>query len=154
MWLGYPLFYSFIGSISSIFCALILTQYKSLLSTYTILFIKFIILTFPSLFLSLKNSISKLLIRGVLCPILIWWLLLFLIPPIRFVASERRAYIIAVILLLGEIMPSYSCYKEKKLVYIVITAPFSRQPFSYIKCTKSNMWLSCNIKSVSNIKCL
>ena len=47
-------------------------------------------------------------------------------PPIRSLASERRAYIIAVILLLGEIMPSYSYYEEKKLVYITIMAPFGR----------------------------
>ena len=46
-------------------------------------------------------------------------------PPIRSLASERRAYAVAVILLLGEIMPSYSCYKEKKLVYVIIIAPSS-----------------------------
>ena len=44
-------------------------------------------------------------------------------PPVRFLASKYRAYIIAVILLLGEIMPIYSCYIEKKVVYII--APFS-----------------------------
>ena len=33
--------------------------------------------------------------------------------------------LVAVILLLGKIMPSYSYYKEKKLVYITITAYFS-----------------------------
>ena len=75
-------------------------------------------------------------------------------PPIRSLASERHAYIVAVILLLGEIMPSYSYYKEKKLVYIVIIAPFSRQPFSYIKCIKSNIYSSCNVKLVSNAKYL
>ena len=47
-------------------------------------------------------------------------------PSIRFLASKRRAYVVAVILLLGEIMPSYSRCEEKKLVYIVITALFSR----------------------------
>ena len=75
-------------------------------------------------------------------------------PPIRSLASERCAYIVAVIFLLGEIMPSYSYYKEKKLVYITIVALFSRQPFSYIKCTKSNIHSSCNVRSVSNAKCL
>ena len=45
-------------------------------------------------------------------------------PPIRFLASKRRAYIVAVILLLGEIIPIYS-YCAKKLVYIIIVAPFN-----------------------------
>ena len=75
-------------------------------------------------------------------------------PFIRFLASKRRAYVILVIFLLGEIMPIYSRCIKKKLVYITITAPSSRQPFSYIECTKSNMHLSCNIKSVSNAEYL
>ena len=73
-------------------------------------------------------------------------------PFIRFLVFKRRAYTVAVIFLLGEIMPSCFCYKEKKLVYIIIIAPFSRQPSSYIKCTKLNMCLSYNVKLVSNIK--
>ena len=73
-------------------------------------------------------------------------------PPIRSLASKRRAYIVAVILLLGEIMPSYSHCKEKKLVYIAIIAPFSHQPSFYIKYTKLNIHLSCNVKSVFNAK--
>ena len=73
-------------------------------------------------------------------------------PPIRSLASERRAYTVAVILLLSEIMPSCSCYKEKKLVYIIIVAPFNRQPFFCVKCTKLNIHLSCNVKLVSNTK--
>ena len=75
-------------------------------------------------------------------------------PPIRSLASEHCAYTIAVILLLGKIIPSYSHYDEKKLVYITIIAPFSRQPFSYIKCTKLNIYLSCNVRSVSDTECL
>ena len=75
-------------------------------------------------------------------------------PLIRSLAFKRRTYTVAVIFLLGEIMPSCSHYKEKKLVYIIIIAPFSRQPFSYIKCTKLNMCLFCNIKLVSNAKCM
>ena len=71
-------------------------------------------------------------------------------PPIRFLASKCRAYTVAVILSLGEIMPSYSCCEEKKLVYIAIVAPSGRQPSLYIECTKSNICLSCNVKSVSN----
>ena len=46
-------------------------------------------------------------------------------PPIKSLASKRRTYIIAVILLLGKIIPSYSCCDEKKLVYIIIIALFS-----------------------------
>ena len=47
-------------------------------------------------------------------------------PPIRSLVSKRRAYAVAVILLLGEIMPSYSYCEEKKLIYIAIIAPFGR----------------------------
>ena len=75
-------------------------------------------------------------------------------PPVRSLASKHHAYIIAVILLLSEIMPSCSCYKEKKLVYIVIAAPFSHQPSLYIEYTKSNIYLSCNIRLVSNTEYL
>ena len=75
-------------------------------------------------------------------------------PPIRSLASKRRAYTIAVIFLLGEIMPSYFCCDEKKLVYIIIIALFGRQPFFCFKCTKLNMCLSCNIRLVSDAKYL
>ena len=75
-------------------------------------------------------------------------------PLIRFLASERRTYAVAVIFLLGKIMPSYSYCDEKKLVYIIIIAPFSRQPSFYFKCTKLNIHLSCNIKLVFNTKYL
>ena len=75
-------------------------------------------------------------------------------PPIRFLVSKRRAYTIAVILLLGEIMPSYSYCNEKKLVCIIIVALFGRQPSSYFKCTKLNIRLSCNVKLVSNVEYL
>ena len=78
-----------------------------------------------------------------------------LIPPVRFSVSKRAAYyfkLVAVILLLGEIMPTYSYYIEKGLVYITIIAPLSRQPFFYTKYTKSNMRLSCDVRLVSNTK--
>ena len=71
-------------------------------------------------------------------------------PPIRSLASERRAYTVAVILLLGKIMPSCSCCEEKKLVYVIIIVPFSCQPSFCVKCTKLNMCLSCNVRSVSD----
>ena len=73
-------------------------------------------------------------------------------PPIRSLASKCYTYTVAVILLLGKIIPSYSYCKEKKLVYIIIIAPFSHQPSFYIECTKLNMRLFCNIKSVSDTK--
>ena len=76
-------------------------------------------------------------------------------PPIRSLVSKRAAYyfkLVAVILLLDKIMPTYSYYTEKGLVYIIIIAFLNRQPSSYIKYTKLNMRLSCNIKLVFNIK--
>ena len=47
-------------------------------------------------------------------------------PLIRSLASKHRACVVAMIFLFGEIMPIYSCYVKKKLVYIAIVAPFSR----------------------------
>ena len=68
IWFSYPLSYSFTSFISSTFYILILTQYKSSFSTCTILFIRSVTPAPSSLSLSLKSSsISKLLIRGVLC---------------------------------------------------------------------------------------
>ena len=75
-------------------------------------------------------------------------------PPIRSLVSKRRACTVAVILLFSEIMPSYSCCEEKKLIYIIIAAPSNRQPSLYTKCTKLNIRLSCNVKLVSNTKYL
>ena len=46
-------------------------------------------------------------------------------PSVRSLTSEYCTYIVAVILLLGEIMPIYSYYAEKKMVYIIIVAPSS-----------------------------
>ena len=75
-------------------------------------------------------------------------------PFIRSLAFKRCTYIIATILLLSEIMPIYSHYTKKKLICVVIAVPFSHQPSFYIKCTKLNIYLSCNIRSVSNAKYL
>ena len=66
-------------------------------------------------------------------------------PPVRFLVSKYYTYIVAVILLLSEIMPTCSYCTEKKLVYIAIAAPFSRQLSSCFKYTKSNMRLSCDV---------
>ena len=65
--------------------------------------------------------------------------------PIRSTASKRYIYIAAVILLLSKVIPSYSYYANKGLIYITIMALSGRQPSFYIKCTKSNMPLSCNV---------
>jgi hypothetical protein len=46
-------------------------------------------------------------------------------PLIRSTASEYCTYVVALILLLGEIMPTYSCYAVKGLIYIVIAVLFS-----------------------------
>ena len=73
-------------------------------------------------------------------------------PLIRSLASKYRAHVIVVILLLSEIMPSCFYYNKKKLVCIVIVAPFSRQPSSYFKCIKLNIYLSYNVRSVSDTK--
>ena len=74
-------------------------------------------------------------------------------PPIRFLVSERCTRIVAVILLFGKIMPTYSCCVLKGLVCVTIIAPLGRQPSFCTKYTKLNMHSSCNIKSVFNTKC-
>jgi hypothetical protein len=74
---------------------------------------------------------------------------------IRSLASKCLAChskLIAVILLLGEIMPTCSYYAEKGLVYITITALSNYQPSSCSKYIKLNMHLSYNIYSMSNAK--
>ena len=73
-------------------------------------------------------------------------------PLIRFLVSKRRAYIVAVILLFSEIMPTYSCCVLKGLVYIIIIASLGRQFSFYTKCIKLNMRLSYNIRLVFNTK--
>ena len=73
-------------------------------------------------------------------------------PFIRSLVFKRRAYVVAVILLLSKIMPICSYYVLKGLVCIIIIAPLGHQPFSCTKCTKLNICLSCNIRLVSNTK--
>ena len=83
--------------------------------------------------------------------------LISLIPSIRSSAFKYLAYylkLVAIIFLLGKIIPTYSYYAEKGLVYIIIIAPLGRQPFFYTKCTKLNIYLSCNIHLVFNTKCI
>ena len=73
-------------------------------------------------------------------------------PPIRFIVFKHCALLVLIIISLSEIMPTCSRYVKKKLLYIIIAALFSRQPFSYSKCAKSNIYLSYNIRLVSNAK--
>jgi hypothetical protein len=50
-------------------------------------------------------------------------------PPIKSLIFKRLAHhskLIAVILLLSKIMPTYSCCVEKGLVYIIIAVLFSQ----------------------------
>ena len=60
-------------------------------------------------------------------------------PPIRSSAFERCAYIVTIIFLLSEIMPTCSRCVLKGLVYIIIIALSSRQLSSCTKRTKSNI---------------
>ena len=60
-------------------------------------------------------------------------------PPIRSLASKYRAKLASAIISLNKIMPSYSRYVKRKLFYIIITAPFSRQSSFYIKYTRVNI---------------
>ena len=73
-------------------------------------------------------------------------------PFIKFLVSKYHTCTVAVIFLLSEIMPSCSRYEEKKLVYIAIITPSSYQPSFCIGCTKLNIHLSYNVRSVSDIK--
>jgi hypothetical protein len=73
-------------------------------------------------------------------------------PSIRSIAFKYYIYTIILILLFSKIMPTYSYYIKKGLVYIIIIALFSYQPSSYFKYTKLNIYLSCNIRSISKNK--
>ena len=73
-------------------------------------------------------------------------------PSVRSLASKRRAYIVVLIFLLGEIMPTCSRCAKKRLVCITIAAPSGCQLSFYLKCTKLNIYSSCNVQSVFNVK--
>jgi uncharacterized membrane protein YjdF len=69
-------------------------------------------------------------------------------PSIKSLAFKRNVYcikLITIILLFSKIMPSYSRYTEKGLVYIVIAALFSCQPSSYAKYIKLNIYSFYNV---------
>ena len=73
-------------------------------------------------------------------------------PFVKSLAPKHCARVVAVILLLSKIMPTYFCCVLKGLVCIIIIALLGRQPSSYTKCIKLNMHLSCNIRLVFNAK--
>ena len=78
-------------------------------------------------------------------------------PLIRSLAFKRTTHyfkLVAVIFLLSKIIPTYSYCVEKGLVYIIIIAPLGRQPSSYIKCTKLNIYSSCDVRLIFNAKYL
>ena len=77
---------------------------------------------------------------------------MFLIPSIRSLAFKYWAKLVSIIILLGKIMPSYSRYIERRLLYIIIVALFSYQPSSCTECTRVNMWASYNIHLVSDME--
>ena len=72
-------------------------------------------------------------------------------PSVKSLTSKRLARhfkLVAVILSLGKIMSTYSYYTEKGLICIIIIAPLGRQPSSYAKYTKLNMYFTYNIKYI------
>ena len=71
---------------------------------------------------------------------------------IRSLVFKCCARIVVIILLLSEIMPTYSRCVLKGLVYVVIIAPLGCQPSFYAKYTKLNIHSSCDIRLVSNTK--
>jgi hypothetical protein len=73
-------------------------------------------------------------------------------PPIRSSLSNYYNWLVTTILSLSVVIPSYSYYVEKKLVYVAIIVPSSRQPSFYTKYTQANIQSSYNIQSVSNAK--
>ena len=69
-------------------------------------------------------------------------------PPIKSLAFKRCIFLAIFISLNREIISPYSYCAKKGLVYIIITEPFSRQPFFYTKYTKSNTFMLCDMRLV------
>ena len=70
-------------------------------------------------------------------------------PPIRSSASIYRTLLAISISLNSEIMSPYSYYIKRGLVCITIIDLSSYQPSSYLKYTKANTHLLCNMCLVS-----
>ena len=68
------------------------------------------------------------------------------------IASIYYTTLITLILFINKVMPPYSYYIKKGLVYIIIVALSSYQPSSYTKYTKVNIYLFYNIYSISDAK--
>ena len=75
-------------------------------------------------------------------------------PSVRSLVFIYYILLATSISLNSEIISPYSYYTKRGLVYIIIIALFSCQPFSYTKCTKLNIRLSYNIYLVSNAECI
>ena len=76
-------------------------------------------------------------------------------PLIRSSVSKRLTCcfkLVAVILSLSKVMPTCSRCIEKGLVCVAIIALSSRQPSSCTRYTKLNIYLSCDIRLISNTK--
>ena len=73
-------------------------------------------------------------------------------PLIRSSTSKRYNKLITLIIFISKVMPFYSYYIKKGLIYIIITAPSGYSPSSYTKYIKVNIYSSYNIYSVSNAK--
>jgi len=152
-WLTYFSFYNSIGLNPS--CMAYYTTWVSSDNKSTSPYIRSV--TLPPLFLSLSlktSCISKLLIRGIVFPDLIWWSLFLIMPLIRSSVSDYCNWLVTTILLFSEVMLSYSHCVEKALVCVIIAVLTKCQPSSYIKCTWVNMWLSCNVWSISDAECV
>ena len=147
MWLAYPLSHNLTGSI-------ILTSFYNSYRSYFIIWHTYItksVTLFPP-FLALSSKIlpiSRSSTKGIVSFYLICCYL-SLMPP--FIASIYYTILITLILSISKVIPSYSYYIKKGLMYITIIALFGYQPLFYTKYTKANMYLSCNIYSISNTK--
>ena len=95
------------------------------------------------------SSLSRSSIRGIVSSNLIWCSL-SLMPPL--LASIYYTVLIALILSISKVIPSYSYCIKKGLVCVTIIALSGRQPLSYAECIKANICLSCNVCSISDAK--
>jgi len=68
-------------------------------------------------------------------------------------STVRYTCTVAAILSLSKIIPSLCSHCLKKgLVYIALASLSLRQPSFYLECTKANICLSYNVRSISNAK--
>ena len=63
---------------------------------------------------------------------------------------QYYACTVAFILLFSEAISLYSYYMKEGLVYVAIVAPSSRQPFSCAEYTRLNVYISCDVYSMSD----